>query len=366
MDFKPALYMEYMKSQDFSQIECNLAMSDIDCPYSLAELGITARVLETGEYHSYGNPELKEVIAEQYGVDPEQVLIPGGGSSLCNFLVAATLLGHKDQALVERPTYEPLRSTIESTGAEILNLPRSYHNSFNVDLDELNHLMNPKVKLVVLTRLHNPSGRDMELDTLLKIGEKAAETGAYVLVDEVYLDFLPENIRKPSTSIHPRLIVTSSFTKVYGLGTLRMGWAVAPKDLVEQCCRINNVLGVVPPMVPEQISLQLFQSGGISRIGAYARRGAGENIASVAKFIASQPQLEWVEPSAGIIGFIRVKSMENTDPLAEKLRMKFRTMVIPGSHFDMPDGFRLGFGCDPSELKEGLRRISLALNETDS
>lgn len=363
MFFRPTHYMEAVKAMDFSDVECNLVFSGIHCPFTLAELGITARILEAEAFHAYGNSDLKDVIAGRYGVNPDQVLIPGGGSSMCNFLLAAALLGPGDRALVEFPTYEPLEATIASTGAEIVPLNRPFERGFDLDFDEFSELMRPPVKLVVLCRLHNPSGRDVPIEMLERMAEKAEEIGAYVLVDEVYLDFIPEDIRKPAVALHPRLLTTASLTKVYGLGELRLGWGIGPADLVWSCWRINNVLGVHPPSIPDRIALELFRNGGLERIEAWSRRRSRENLAIVEPFINEHKNLDWVMPDGGITAYVHLAGCESADPFIALLRKKFRTAVISGREFDLPQGFRLGFGCEAKELREGLRRIGLALSE---
>lgn len=363
MDFQPTYYLEFVKGTDFSGAECNLAFSGIDCPYSLAELGITSRILESKIFHGYGTEELKSGIARRYGVEPEQVLVPGGGSSLSNFLFAASLLGPGDQALVETPTYEPLQATVLSTSAKVIPLPRPLENSFNLDQGIIEKLFIKPVKLIVLSRPHNPSGKDIPIDTLYWLGERAGEIGAYVLVDEVYLDFLPEERRKPAAAIHPRLLSTASLTKVYGLGSLRIGWGIGPKEIIWNCWRINNVLGVIPPVIPDQIALELYRNGGIERIGAWARRRAAENLSLVEEFIAERDDLVWVKPDAGIIAFLWLKNYHHSAGFVRCLMDKFRTAVMPGSEFDLPHGFRLGFGGPHNTVKEGLRRIGLALSE---
>jgi aspartate/methionine/tyrosine aminotransferase len=363
MFFKPANYMEYAKALDLQGIECNLAFSGITCPYTLAELGVTARVLEKVDFDNYGNRYIKAHLAGQYGVPVEQVLTPGGGSSLCNFLLAAAILNPGDRVLVEMPTYEPLYATIASTGAEIVHLPRPFHREFNLNPDEVILLMKPPVKLVVLTRPHNPSGKDIPVDLLKKMGEIAEDIGAHVLVDEVYLDFLPEADRIPAAKLHPRLISTNSLTKVYGQGDLRAGWAVGPADIIWKCWRINNVLGVNPPVIPDLVTLELIRNGGLERIGAWSRRRARENLSILKEFMLSRSDLGWVKPDGGIIAFLQLIPSRPAESLVRSLNIKYKTTVMPGNQFNLPYGFRLGFGGDPSVLQDGLRRIDLALKE---
>ncbi len=363
MKFQPTTYLESVKDTDFSEVECNLAFSGVDCPYTLAELGVTAAVLEGRDFKPYGHPGLKGAIAARYGVDEAQVLSPGGGSTLCNFLITAALVGEGDRILVERPTYEPLIALAKSIGGGVDFLPRPFERSFDFDPDEVVSLMTPSVKLVILTRPHNPSGRDIPREHLLQIGSRAEETGAYVLVDEVYLDFLPEEDRLPACCIHPRLISVNSLTKVYGLGTMRIGWAVAPREIVRRAWRINNLLGSNPPLLPEKVAYELFRNGGLDRIAAWARRRARENLETVAEWIKTRTDLEWVQPDGGIIAYIQMSEVSDSAPFTGILWKKFRAAVMPGRFFDLPGGFRLGFGCSGSVLREGLRRIDLALRE---
>ena len=363
MKYQPAQYMEFAKNLDVSRAECVLAFSGIECPYTFEELGIDSRVFKEVKFHPYGNDELKEAIAQRYKVTPDQVLIPGGGTSLPNFLIGAALLQAGDRVLLESPTYEPLESTIAFSGAEIVHFDRRFDNRCDLDLDGLWRLIRPPVKLIVLTRLHNPSGRDIPEKSLLQLAEKAEGIDAYVLMDEVYLDFLPPEKIKVSASLHPRLITTASLTKVYGFGGLRMGWAIGPRDIIWNCCRINNLLGVNPPTIPEQIALTLFRNGSLDRIGEWVRRRAAENLLKLDHFLSNQPALEWVKPDGGIMALLRLKSGRDSGSLVEHLREAHKTLVMPGRFFGLHDGFRLGFGIKPDQLLEGLKRLGTALNE---
>jgi aspartate/methionine/tyrosine aminotransferase len=355
--------MEFAKEMHVENAECVLAFSGIFSPWSLEELGITAGVLKKNAFYPYGHPEIKEILAARYGVRSEQILNPGGGSSLVNFLLGAALLGPGDAALVESPGYEPLTQTIASTGAQIIRLPRREERGFNIDLDEFAELMRPPVKLVVLTRLHNPTGRNISADDMLTIAQKAEEIGAWVLSDEVYLDFLTGEGARAAAALHPRLITTNSLTKVCGQGDLRIGWAIASPELVQKCWSINNVLGVNPPKVCDQIALELFKNGGVDRLLEWARRQSQKNWEIVESGLSNQTGLRWVKPEGGIIVFVHVTGGREASGLTNLLRDKYKTLVMPGRFFDQPDSFRLGFGGSKEMLAEGLERLGLALAE---
>ncbi len=366
MYFKPSLYMEFAKSLDLSGIRSNLAFSGITCPYSWEELGINGRIFEKTEFYPYGHNELKAAIAQRYGVRPEQVLIPGGGTSLCNYILGAVLVGPGDRVLLETPTYECLHAAFASTGAEVISFQRSPENGYDINLDEIDHLLRPLVKLAVVTRLHNPSGRNLSPEVLLHLAESAERVGAYVLVDEVYLDFLPPGSFQVAAALHPRLLTTASLTKVYGLGDLRIGWGIGPEELIGQCWRFNNLLGVNPPTPPDQIALELFRNGGLDRLAAWSRQRASENWGILEQFLSNRTDLQWVKPEGGIIAFLRLNGMRQADAFLDRLREEYRTLVMPGRFFGQEDGFRLGFGIPAEKLREGLKRLDRALQELNN
>jgi aspartate/methionine/tyrosine aminotransferase len=357
MIFRPTQYLEFAKSLHVSEAECNLAFSGIECPYTLEQLGIDSGVFEKSSFYPYGNALLKEAIAQRYRVLPDQILIPGGGTSLANFLVSAALLEAKDQVLLECPTYEPLEATFAFSGAQIIRFDRKFENRCNLDWQQLDDLIRPPVKLIALTRLHNPSGRNIPEEDLLRLAQKAEAIGAYVLTDEVYLDFLPPESTRIGASLHPRLITTSSLTKVYGLGDLRMGWAIGPQDLIQKCWRINNLLGAVPPAIPENIALQLYRNGGLERISSWARKRAAENFAVFERILSNYSALEWVKSDGGITVLLRLKSGQDSEAFVALLRERHKTFVMPGAYFGQSDGFRVGLGRSSEEVAAGLKRI---------
>ena len=73
--------------------------------------------------------------------------------------------------------------------------------------------------------------------------------------------------------------------------------------------------------------------------------------------------MSWVKPDGGIIACVRLNNSDDAAPFVKLLHDKYSTAVVSGSHFGVPDSFRLGFGIEPADLAEGLRRMDLALAE---
>jgi aspartate/methionine/tyrosine aminotransferase len=215
--------------------------------------------------------------------------------------------------------------------------------------------------LVLLTNLHNPSGAYLRPDELRALARSAEAQGAYVLVDEVYLDFLGEPGERSAFPLGKNVIVVSSLTKAYGLGGLRCGWMLAPAGLAETVWKIIDHMHVEGVFLGEQVALQCF-----SRLEVIRKRHAeriAANVSLLKDLVHSDKRLSWIEPQGGVVGFPRVEAGFDGDRLAEHLKSKYATCVVPGRFFESPRHFRIGFGGSPEEFKQGVMFLGKALDD---
>ena len=122
---------------------------------------------------------------------PEQVFPVSGGTSFANwFACAAPLNGapRGSEVIVERPTYEPLLKIPQVLGYRVRRLDRRFDEDFRIDLDRFAALVNRRTRLAIVSNLHNPSGARIDLRTLRRMAAILARVGAYLVVDEVYLE----------------------------------------------------------------------------------------------------------------------------------------------------------------------------------
>ncbi|HEX8839467.1 MAG TPA: pyridoxal phosphate-dependent aminotransferase, partial [Sphingomicrobium sp.] len=204
-------------------------------PLSIADLDMD------GASHPRYQP-LRERIAARYGVGVDRV-VSADGTSMANFLAMATLISPGDEVLVEHPTYELLLGAASFLGARITRFDRKPAEAFRLDPAAVEQALTPRTRLIVITNLHNPSSVLAEEAELRAIGDLAAQVGARVLVDEVYLDAAVPP-RRSSVHLGPEFVATNSLTKAYGLSGLRCGWILAEPELAERMWRLNDLFGV--------------------------------------------------------------------------------------------------------------------------
>ena len=357
MEFEPVAHMEWAKLESHARI--NLSRSGVP-GLSLGDLGLDPEGIEINGQHPYGYPPLIEAIAARHGAKPDNV-IPSIGTSMAIFHVCAALLGPGETAAVERPAYEQMRACPKALGARVVRFERTLEEGYRVDPDALAAGIPDGTKLVLMTNLHNPSGVWLSPDEIRAIAAAAARRGAWLFIDEVYLEFMPGAAARTGFGLAENVITAASLTKVFGLSGLRCGWLLVPDALVPLFRRSLDHFFVESVFPAEQISARVFPLlDGIKE----KRRAEWElRRAEAAAFIAGEPRLAWIEPSAGIVGFPRVLGPGAAgDSLARDLRGRWETSIVPGRFFEDPRGVRLGYGVEPAVLSEGLAAIRAALD----
>jgi aspartate/methionine/tyrosine aminotransferase len=352
---KGSVYMRWAK--EHAAARYNLANSGV--------LGCTAEDLELGPGdlqingpNADGFPPLLEAIAAVYGVTPAQV-VPAQGTSGANFLAFATLVEPGDAVLVERPVYEPILAALSFLGATVRRFTRRFEDGYRLDLDEIEALLTERVRLVVLTNPHNPTGVLLPPEEVAAVGRLAERVGAWVLVDEVYRDVWFEAAPPSHVRLGPRFLATNSLTKSYGLSGLRCGWVLCPAELAARLRRVNDLMSATGSMPSDSLALAAF--GQLPRLAARSRALLEPNLALVHAFLAAHAEwLDCVVPARSITVFPRLRKQEESEPLHDWLR-RVETSIVPGSFFEAPRHFRLGFAVKTEDVKAGLEHLSVAL-----
>jgi len=350
-----APYMEWAKRHP--QPRFDLCGSNL-VPCGVEDLPGARQALEIYGDNDHGYAPLIDDIASFHGTTTDRVALASGASG-ANFLVMAALLGAGDEVLIERPAYDPMIGSARLLGATVTRFERSFEDGFAVDPGRIAAAITPATRLVVLTNPHNPSGVVIDDATLDAVAELAAERGVYVMVDEVYLDTLSP---RPETAANRSdlFVVTSSLTKSYGLAGLRAGWVLAAPEVVDAVARARGAVDAVGSFPSEVLSHVAFRN--IEALAARARSILEPGQAALTELVESRPELEWVRPDGGTVGFPRLRGHDDAAPFIETLLKDFETSVVPGRFFDAPAHFRIAFGGEAAVLEGGLEQLGKALD----
>ncbi len=347
--------MEWAKTRPAARFD--LAISNVlgcsidDLPGAVEALALDGR-------NDNGYRPLLDAIARRHGVSPARVTTAQGASG-ANFLACAALLAPGDEVLVERPGYDPLMGAARLLGAHVVRFDREFESDYAVDPERVAAAITSRTRLVIITSPHNPTGALADHAALQEIGRIAAARGAHVLVDEVYLDAFGEPM-PTAALLGDQFIVSSSLTKAYGLAGLRCGWILSSEDLAARLRRARDVVDGTGSIVAERLSVLAFEH--LDTLAARTRALLGANMPLVIAFLRSRPELAYVEPAGGTVAFPRIPGVVDTARFAERLHTERETAVVPGRFFEAPAHFRIGFSGATSVLRDGLQRLSSALD----
>jgi len=371
LTFPDLPYLRWAKS--LPKVDINLARSGVEhCPPSL--LGLRLADVVTNLPVKYGYQPLKETIAKRYRVTTDQVFTVSGGTTFSNWVACAAVLADAprgSEVLIERATYEQVKRLPDSFGARVRRFDRRFEDGFSIDLDKFAKMVTSKTRLAIVTNLHNPTGARIDAKTLTAMSEILARVGAYLLVDEVYLECLfPAASISPSgrvfSCVHTgaNVITTNSLTKAYGLDGLRAGWILAPAEVIQRAIIVHNIVannGVAPG---EAMTLAAFKH--LRAIHQRSHDLLDPNLERVRRFFAKETRLTAHLPEGGSLVFPRVADGIDVDALVEHLRQHYSTLVVPGRFFEQPRHLRISFGLRPGRVARGLANISHALDDLTS
>jgi len=213
--------------------------------------------------YAYGNPDVAKQLAQRYGVQPENVFISSEGASGQNNRIIRCIAEKskkRKEAIVEFPTYEPLLRQVQEHFPHVKRLERN-EKSYGLDADALRKIVSGRTALLVLTNPHAPSGAISNTNELKEIMTVASENSFYVLCDEIYAEFDRNAIPTLLSVDQDFGIVTTSFTKAYGLGGLKLGVAIAKENLVNELYTdVLNTVGNSPNIV-QLVAAELLTKG---------------------------------------------------------------------------------------------------------
>jgi aspartate/methionine/tyrosine aminotransferase len=349
----------------YSTISNNLAESSFS-DMCLADYGVEAdlgRILLPYGDH-FGAERLRRLIVGDGGsLSPDQVLVTAGAAAAL-FIIATSLLGPKAHALICTPNYATNLETPRAIGADVETIELRFEDGWRLDLADLASRLRPETRLVSITYPHNPTGSTItraELDALVALVE--SHPIARLLVDETYRELAYGDPLPMATTLSPRVLAVSSMSKTYGLPGLRIGWLTCrDEQLMETLLAAKEQIFICGAVLEEELAARVLEQR--ATVLQLVQVKTQRHLTLVRDWIDGHELYEWVEPTAGVVGFPRIRPEIDVDidEFYRALLDEHGTYVGPGRWFDQdPRFFRLGFAWPTeAELERGLEGLDLA------
>lgn len=184
-------------------------------------------------FHKYDYLALKKLIAEQEGLEPENVML--GHGSFGPLIAVATHFGGKGERLVvPSPSFDVVGSFARKLGADVV--PVEVDSDFKIDLPAMKEAVDDKTSLVTICNPNNPTGTVVDTHALKAFCQEVSQRTP-VLIDEAYIhyrDAWQQHTMAPLLKEGANILVTRTFSKIYGMAGLRIGFMLGPKELIKE------------------------------------------------------------------------------------------------------------------------------------
>jgi histidinol-phosphate aminotransferase len=206
-------------------------------------------------WNRYPDPyqwEIKEKIAPMKGCRPTQIFLGNGSDEPIDLIIRLTCEPKEDNIIILPPTYGmyEVSASVNNVQIQKNNLTPDYQ----LDTDKILASINPKTKLIFICSPNNPTGNIIDRTSILKIIENFQQ--GIVIIDEAYNDFSDEPTFIPELDKFPNVMVLQTFSKAWGLASLRLGMAFASEDLIKFLNKIKypyNINGLTQKQLLENI-----------------------------------------------------------------------------------------------------------------
>ena len=305
-----------------------------------------------------GSRRLRVAIASLFETRGADDVLVTHGAAGANALVYQAVVSAGDEVICVVPTYQQHYSIPESLGAGVRRLQLRPDNGYLVDPDELRSLVTPATKLIAFTNPNNPTGSLMNESLLREIVAIAADAGAYILSDEVYRGTSQKSdaLGPSVTDLYPRGISVGSMSKAFSLAGIRLGWICGPHEAIHaaELHRDYNTIsvGIVDDLLA---SIALEHK---DRILARSRRIVRENLATLDRWVQSEPSVTYVRPQAGTTALLQYALDMPSRELCLRLLEETGVLFVPGEAFDLEGCVRIGYANNHDVLERGLQEVS--------
>jgi aspartate/methionine/tyrosine aminotransferase len=364
-EFQP-FAMERWQSIYENQVQYNLSESGVH-PLSLRELlhlsgesSFDETLLGYGQ--SNGSDILREHIAGLYRDCNRDQVVVTNGSAEANFIALWQLAPPGSEIVIVVPTYMQTHGLAKNFGIVIREVWLREENGWQVDPADLHAAVNDRTRVIVVTNPSNPTGAIMNAESRRAVIDAVARANCWILSDEVYTGAELHGPVTPSLfGEYPNVVATGSLSKAYGLPGVRIGWAVAPRELAAELWARKDYTTISPGELTDRIATIALRPNVRPRILERTRRRLHEGWDITRRWMDDLGIFTYRAPDAGAICYARYDLDIDSSALAELLRVEYSVLIVPGAHFGMGQYMRLGYGPPPGQLKPALDRVGSAI-----
>lgn len=336
-------------------------------------------IRETAFYHlekgrtsytsNWGLIELRKEIAhylKKYGLDynaNNEIVVTIGVSEAID-IVLRSIMNSGDEIIVAEPCYVSYQPLVALAGGKTVSLDTS-KTDFVPTAKEIEKLITPKTKALMLCYPNNPTGRTIPLSELKKIAKLVEKHQLWVLTDEVYSELVYEKTKHCSLAALPNMkkytIYLNGFSKAFAMTGWRIGYICCPAELMQQLIKLHQYTTICAPIMSQYAAVDALKNC-LEDVENMRKSYEQRRNLMVKGF--TDMGLRVINPDGAFYLFVDIRKTGITsEDFAMKLIEEQKIAVVPGNVFGAGgEGYvRCCYATEINKLKEALKRIKTFL-----
>ena len=352
----------FLKAKQLESEGKNIIHLEVGEPDYMPPVSVKLELLKTFEKRhvhytqTTGIPILRKSMAKERSVREDNVIV-SPGARFAVFSAMVSILSFGDEMVVFEPAWPAYRDCANFIGVRVKAIKTSVEQKWDLDLEELEKMITPNTKMIVLNSPNNPTGKiiqQREIEYIIKLAKK---NNIFILSDEVYSMYSYIPYRSILEFEYDKSIMVSSFSKSHAMTGFRVGYAIASKDIIDKISKIQAiaVTSVAEPM--QYAAIAAMKSNVTNNATLMKKR-----LDFIKRELEHIP-CEFIIPDGGMYYFLRFKNNIDVNKLIFDL-LNEGVAVAPGTGFGESyyDFIRIS-ACQPIKLlSDGLKTRKKVMN----
>jgi aminotransferase len=341
-------------------------------PTLMADVGNFERathwIAEHGCHYStnIGDLDLREAIAQHYGypwlAHADNVCITTGSQEAVYVALRTLLDPHRDELLIVEPAFPVYAKIAKVEGIALRTVAIDPRGADAFDPEQILAAVGPNTRMIVIGSPSNPTGRVITRAGARRIADGLLARGGppvYVLHDEIYRELIYTDDAGEFAKVYPHTIVVNSLSKSNALTGLRLGWLMAPLDVMPHLVKMHGWTTSCASTFAQRVAYEVFASDTLAVARPwYARQRLG------ALALVAETRLEHIVPEGAFYLCVRVGAPDTLE-FAEALITEKDVVAVPCDIFSplLAGWLRTSYVATLPEIREGLGRIAALARE---
>ena len=373
-----------MKAAGINVFDFSLGEPDFDTPKHICAAADEA--MKKGFTHytpAGGTAELKAAIAKWYGrtygleCKAENVIVSNGAKHSIHTALAATV-GPGDDVIIPTPYWVSYSDLVSMTGANPVLVPTTMADGFKMTPDQLKAAITPKTRLLMLNSPNNPTGAvytRAELEALVDVFLESSD--GCILSDEIYEQLVYGDAKATCVAtlrpqLKDRTITISGASKSYAMTGWRIGWTVAPVNVIKGMDNIQSQETSCPSSISQYAMITALESSESPKCVAEMRAEFAARRELTTKLLTAMPGVKVPVADGAFYAFFDVsayfgktfagKPVTDSMSFCTTLLEQAHVNLVPGAAFGAEGFVRMSYACSRANIEGGLAKLKEWLN----